>query len=282
MSEKIQLANKTILIAETQPFLRAILVDILRNIGISNIHTAGSCPEAITQVRTWLPDAIILDWHLKDGSGMKLAQWVRKSAESPNPEIPMVIITGDTSQEKILHARDCGIDEIIIKPVVPKAVISRVKTIFAAKRDFVSSYSFIGPDRRRRKPSGYKGKKRRLKDTTDSPQTEMENEIFALCEEIEMQLPLLDTKDRASVMRLYLVCQNLWDKTIQVENDYLEAAAKSMFNYIQGTGISGKLRIAVINHHLQAIFDLKNKEKAHGADPSALIEELNHSIAQRM
>ena len=110
----------------------------------------------------------------------------------------------------------------------------------------------------------------------------MENEIFALCEEIEMQLPLLDTKDRASVMRLYLVCQNLWDKTIQVENDYLEAAAKSMFNYIQGTGISGKLRIAVINHHLQAIFDLKNKEKAHGADPSALIEELNHSIAQRM
>jgi len=280
MAGLAQLSTKTILIAETQPFLRSILVDILRNIGISKIHTASSCPEAITQVRAWMPDAIILDWHLKDGSGAELANWVRKSPDSPNQEVPIVIVTGDTSQEKILHARDCGIDEIIVKPVVPKAVISRVKMLFAAKREFVSSQNFIGPDRRRKKLSAYKGRKRRLKDTTSNLTMEMESEIFALCREIELQLPMLDTQNRDSVMRLYLVSQNLWNKTIEVKNCCLEAAARSMFNYIQGTGISGNLKTSVISHHLQTIANLQLKAQNRESDPAIVIKKINQMTSQ--
>ncbi len=268
------ISAKSVLVAETQPFLRSILVDILRNIGISKIHTASSCPEAVSQIQTWLPDAIILDWQLKDGSGVTLANWVRKSPDSPNPELPIVIVTGDTAQENILKARDCGIDEIIVKPVVPKSVISRIKILLSSKRGFVNSPSFVGPDRRRRKSDNYNGRKRRLKDTLEDPAIEME--IFALCREIERQIPLLDIEDRASVMRLYMVSQSLWDKAIAAKNCCLEAAAKSMFNYIQNTGISGKLEIAVIKNHLQAIADLQNQTQNRETDPSIILEKIEN------
>jgi DNA-binding response OmpR family regulator len=282
MSAGIEISNKTILVAETQPFLRSIIVDILRNIGVTKIHTAGSCPEAVTQIRTWLPDAIILDWDLKDGTGTKLAQWVRKAKNSPNSEIPIVIVTGDTSQEKILEARDCGIDEIIVKPVVPRAVISRVHLLFEAKREFVSSHTFTGPDRRRRKNTNYKGSKRRLKDASTAIGQGLTKSTMNLCKKIQLSLDDLDTKNRDDVMDLYNLAQSLWQDASDGDHSSLETIGKSMMAYIQAVGISGKLAKSVISKHIDAIEQLKAAADSGAKEPTKLLNELQKLVSRQM
>ncbi|PHR60036.1 MAG: hypothetical protein COA47_08270 [Robiginitomaculum sp.] len=276
------LSAKTILVAETQPFLRSIIVDILRNIGITKIHTAGSCTEAVTQIRTWLPDAIIMDWNLKGGTGVKLANWIRTGNNSPNLELPIVIVTGDTAHEKILEARDCGIDEIIVKPVVPKAVISRVKLLFMAKRDFVSSHSFIGPDRRRRQNGNYKGSKRRLKDASENVATSIDAAFLAQADQIQSLLKEMNVNDRGAVMTLYRASQTLWEDAAEHEDNHLEEIAKSLIGYVQAMGASGKLEIKVIAKHIDAIHQLKDLIEQGNTDPSSMLNELKKHVADQV
>ncbi len=282
MTGNTTLSAKTILVAETQPFLRSIIVDILRNIGITKIHTAGSCAEAVTQIRTWLPDAVIMDWNLKGGTGVKLADWIRTGKNSPNPELPIVIVTGDTSQEKILEARDCGIDEIIVKPVVPKAVISRVKLLFMAKRDFVSSHSFIGPDRRRRENENYKGSKRRLKDASENVSTSIDVGFLAKADKIQSLLKEMDVNDRGSVMNLYRASQDLWEEAAEQEDNHLEEIAKSLVGYVQAMGASGKLDTKVVAKHIVAIHRLNDLIEQGNTDPSSMLNKLKMHVTDQI
>lgn len=284
MTAPIPYPDKTVLVAATEPFLRSIIADILRNSGMNKIQTAGGVPEAIEQIRTWLPDVIILDWTLAKGGGEHLARWIRADKDSPNPQLPIVMVTGDTSQETILNARDAGIDEIIVKPVVPKAVASRVNIVLRARRSFVQSHDFVGPDRRRRALDGYKGRKRRMTDKSlDSLEgaESFSTRIQKIAEDMHVCLNNIDTRDRDSVMRLYKLAENFWEEAQELENAPLETIGQSMITYIQAVGISGRMETGVLERHLDAFEGLRSQGHSHAATTPALIE-LRNLVSERV
>lgn len=279
MSTSTFLYTKTILVAETQPFLRSIIIDILRNAGITKIKTAGSCPEAKIQITTFLPDAIVMDWSLKGGTGAELVNWIRNSKQSPNTQIPIAIITEGGAKEEILLARDRGVDEIIIKPVVPKILLSRVNLLFTAKRAFVKNHTFVGPDRRRKINQQFKGPNRRQENSSQITGLGANPQILNQCKTIQQSLNGLDVHDRDSVMALYQQSQKLWNEAISIGNDPLEEITRSMFTYIQAMGISGNLERDIVTKHLQAVQKLKNMEQENNTQPTQLLNELKSLIA---
>ncbi|VAV91551.1 hypothetical protein MNBD_ALPHA06-1141, partial [hydrothermal vent metagenome] len=257
MPNRNKLAEKSILVVESQEFMRTIIVDILRTIGFKKIETARNLDDGKLQMKTWLPDVVFCDAEIGAGNGLKFVAWIRTSKDSPNPKIPIIYVTGDRAQEQILAARDTGVNEIIIKPIVPQAVISRLKTVLVNERAFIQSHTFVGPDRRRNRNRTYNGGKRRLQDTSETETASIDESsretILQGVDAILTDLPHIDVKNRTLVMTLYRKSESLWQLSHATGDDDLDVVSQSLIKYIQAVGISGLLKPELVRLHLEAV-----------------------------
>jgi DNA-binding NtrC family response regulator len=74
--------------------------------------TATSLKEARSEIGKLVPDVLLIDLHLPDGSGLEL---VKEFEESPGPEI--VLITGHGTIETAVEAMRHGASDYLVKPV---------------------------------------------------------------------------------------------------------------------------------------------------------------------
>jgi DNA-binding response OmpR family regulator len=85
---------------------------------------------------------------------------VRTAEDSPNPFLPIIMMTGHTERHRIFRARDSGVTEFLAKPITAKQLLMRLTNIIENPRPFVRARGYFGPDRRRRS-EGYQGPERR-------------------------------------------------------------------------------------------------------------------------
>jgi CheY-like chemotaxis protein len=84
-------------------------------------------------------------------NGASFVRCLRRSKYSPAPFVPVIMLTGPTLPNHILYARDAGVNEILMKPLLAEDLAERITEIIENPRDFVTSNSYRGPDRRRKK-----------------------------------------------------------------------------------------------------------------------------------
>ncbi len=149
------------LVVDDNQHMRALTGAILQALGMKNVYKASSGEEAWELLRTHPCDLVFLDWVLEGMSGVELTRKIRTSPESPNAFIPIVMLTGHTSIEKVHAARDAGANEFLAKPVSSKAIIGRLISVIEHPRAFVRTKSYFGPCRRRRRDESYEGPERR-------------------------------------------------------------------------------------------------------------------------
>jgi DNA-binding response OmpR family regulator len=93
-------------------------------------------------------------------SGVDLVRMLRGDPLSPNPFVPVIMLTGHTSPEHVRQARDAGVNEFIAKPVSVKTMMSRLAAVIEHPRPFVRTSRYFGPCRRRRQDE-HQGPERR-------------------------------------------------------------------------------------------------------------------------
>jgi DNA-binding response OmpR family regulator len=81
---------KTILIVENEPLIAMDVESMLTSMGVSRVHHALTCGDALDWIDANDPDIAILNLHLRDGPGSVVAE---RLAER---RIPFVVYTGDT------------------------------------------------------------------------------------------------------------------------------------------------------------------------------------------
>ncbi len=96
--------------------------------------------------------------------GVDFVRLVRTANDTPNPYVPIIMLTGFTEMRRVTEARDAGINEFLAKPVSAKAIYQRLATIIDNPRPFVRSKTFFGPDRRRQNLGPPRGMAERRKD----------------------------------------------------------------------------------------------------------------------
>ncbi len=74
---------------------------------------------------------------------------LRRSLDSPNRMIPILLLTARNDPHDIRAARDAGVSEYLIKPFSAKTLLERVHAVVEDPRSFILSKNFVGPDRRR-------------------------------------------------------------------------------------------------------------------------------------
>jgi DNA-binding NtrC family response regulator len=152
------------LLVDDNQHMRVLLGEILRAIGVREIIEAGDGREALRSLRAYPIDIVMTDLAMEPVSGIEFVRLVRNSPESPRPMVPVIMITGHATLQRVAEARDAGVTEFLGKPVTARGVIDRVTRVVEHPRPFVRSPTYFGPDRRRRDDPHHRGPFRRASD----------------------------------------------------------------------------------------------------------------------
>ncbi|HMH65309.1 MAG TPA: response regulator [Rhizomicrobium sp.] len=150
-----------VLVVDDNAHMRKLVVTILQAFGVVQVYEADGGDRAWAILRESNPDVVVLDWVMEGMSGLDLVGMIRSNAATPNPFVPVIMLTGHTSLEYVSQARDAGVNEFIAKPVSIKTMMSRLVSVIEHPRPYVRTTGYFGPCRRRRGAEEYAGPERR-------------------------------------------------------------------------------------------------------------------------
>lgn len=153
-----------VLMVEDNQHMRSIINAILKGAGIRNVREAREGAEALDIIKQFPADLALVDYNMDPIDGVEFTRMLRNAADSPNPYLPIIMITGHSERSRVIEARDAGVNEFVVKPLTARALLSRLDSIIVKPRPFIRCKSFFGPDRRRISDQGYKGPFRRTTD----------------------------------------------------------------------------------------------------------------------
>ncbi|MEK9753213.1 MAG: response regulator [Rhodospirillaceae bacterium] len=144
------LRDVTILIVDDQEFILSLVREMLRVLGAETILEAKDGGEAWEVLQRNPIDMMLVDWYMKPMDGIALVKKIRNDKQSPNPYLPIIMMSGYSERLRIIKARDPGINEFVVKPLSAKALFGRIVNVIEHPRQFVRTDTFFGPDRRRK------------------------------------------------------------------------------------------------------------------------------------
>lgn len=141
--------KSTVLVVDDNDFFRKLLDTMLRAFRVGNIIQCTDGESAFFEIKKSEIDCVITDWRMGPTDGLALARMIRTLPESPRPDMPIILCTAYTELDRILDARDAGVNEILVKPVSASHLYNKLAAGLFEPREFVSVATYIGPDRRR-------------------------------------------------------------------------------------------------------------------------------------
>jgi DNA-binding response OmpR family regulator len=117
---------KRILVVEDDDGTRALLQDLLFSAGYE-VSTATDGPEALSRIqRSGLPNLALIDLGLPTMHGFTLCERIKRMGD-----VPIIILTGEDSEEAIVFAIHRYADDYITKPFNRREVVARIQRVLS-------------------------------------------------------------------------------------------------------------------------------------------------------
>lgn len=150
-----------ILVLEKHVLIRKLLTDVFREFGVPTVQSTPEPDKAWMFFQQFPADIILCDW-CPELDGMDFLRRVRQDPDTPNPCVPVIVVTANTELRHVTTARDNGMTESLAKPISARTIYQRICNVIEGSRPFVRANDFFGPDRRRRGAGeGHMGQDRR-------------------------------------------------------------------------------------------------------------------------
>ncbi len=161
MSSRYDLSLLSVLVVDDNGHMRALVKSILHALGVKEVRDVSDAVDAFRELQYFAADVIIVDWNMEPIDGIEFTRLVRTAKDSPNPFVPIIMLSGHTELFRVSQARDSGINEYLAKPISAKSLYGRILSIIGNPRPFIRSNHYFGPDRRRRDDGPPNGIERR-------------------------------------------------------------------------------------------------------------------------
>jgi CheY-like chemotaxis protein len=284
------LAALKVLVVDDNANVQRLISDVLRAGGVGQVETAEDGVRARAMLARWDPDIVFSDWSMPVMGGLELTRSIRRAAvhgdpRIPNPEVPVIIVTGHRSEADVEMARMAGVNEFVIKPFTPASLLSRIQLVLTRPRPFIVSEHYIGPDRRRRVELSYSGPLRRM---SDPEEVADELERTATRETISVELQALRSLiaarggvDRDTLKMTYRVMQHTSFRARQVRNQMVDRASTLLMEYVDAMGGPEHCKAEVLDLHFQAISTLIDPTTDDIDEGAKLVAHLSAVVRQK-
>jgi DNA-binding NarL/FixJ family response regulator len=115
-----------IVVVDDHPIYRRGLVGVLEAGGLAVVGVAEGVDEAMEVVEATLPDAVLADLYLSDGSGIALVRRV----VARHPGIRIVVLTVSHDANEMLAAVRAGADGFLNKDQAPERLVRALEGVF--------------------------------------------------------------------------------------------------------------------------------------------------------
>ncbi|NJL07128.1 MAG: response regulator [Methylacidiphilales bacterium] len=146
------LQNVSVLVVDDNAFMRKLIRNILTNIGVKTTLEAADGLAGIEAIRMFAPDIVVVDWEMPMLNGAEMVRIVRSPGVFPQPDVPIIMLTGHVERWRIVEATRLGVHEFLKKPVSGKALLERIVSILMQPRPMVQIGDYYGPEPRRAVP----------------------------------------------------------------------------------------------------------------------------------
>lgn len=150
-------------VADDQKSSRDIVTEILRSVGMRDIRHADDGAVALQLIDIRPASFLVLDLEMPY-DGAKTLRQLRRSETRSCAQTPTIMMTALAIRSNVEAMRDAGANEIVVKPLTTAKLVGRIQAMLLHPRPFVTSSSYVGPERRRPNSQPYLGPLRRESD----------------------------------------------------------------------------------------------------------------------
>lgn len=129
-----------ILVVEDDQLMVQMIEAMLRQQGFTT-SSVQSGADAIDRLDIYEYDLVLLDLHLKDGSGLT----VLRHARAQGIRFPFMILSGDIDLKSKVAALDAGADDYLTKPFRIEELVARIQAIVRRSQGIKSGKLRVGP-----------------------------------------------------------------------------------------------------------------------------------------
>lgn len=137
-----------VLVVDDEYYSRKVIRTLLTSIGVIHIHDAENGANGLDAVRRVGPDVVLVDWEMPGMDGAAFAKAVRMPGGFPQPNVPMIMLTGHSERWRVLEAMRLGVNEYLLKPVSTKMLLDRLVATLTRPRPILKAGRYYGPEPR--------------------------------------------------------------------------------------------------------------------------------------
>jgi two-component system KDP operon response regulator KdpE len=112
-----------VLVVDDDPGIQRLIDRRLRETG-ADVIIADTAGDAFQLYGERMPDLVMVDLNLPDGSGLGLVQQLRAAGD-----VPIIVVTANTEERSLVACLDAGADDYVTKPFRSAELLARVRSV---------------------------------------------------------------------------------------------------------------------------------------------------------
>jgi len=134
---------REVLVVEDEPDIRRLVVLHLERDGF-RCRTAATGTDALREVKTAVPDLVVLDLMLPELDGLEVCRRLRRDPGTAS--VPIIMLTAKSDEVDRVVGLEVGADDYVAKPFSPKELVARVRAVLRrAHPDQATPVMSVGP-----------------------------------------------------------------------------------------------------------------------------------------
>lgn len=147
--DKFAFDQVDILVIDPDRVVRSAIRNVLIDNGFRQVTMGTGMADITMKLRIGMPDLLISDIHLEDGDFNQFVYKLRHHAIGTNPFLPVIATAWSPTTNDVRAIVQSGADDMITKPLSAGQILQRITTLIKARKPFVVTSGYIGPDRRK-------------------------------------------------------------------------------------------------------------------------------------
>jgi two-component system chemotaxis response regulator CheY len=143
------LSELKVLIVDDSALVVSLLRRVLTGMNIREVLGVADGEAGLAALARIRPDLVFADRAMMPFDGLEFVRRVRRLPDDALSRTPVVMITNPAEEHRVQLARDTGVNAVLVEPISPPAVMSRVLQVLSDARGLGGSPASAGPARRR-------------------------------------------------------------------------------------------------------------------------------------
>jgi CheY-like chemotaxis protein len=157
----IDLSQLTVMVIDDSRYARSFMKSALQSFGVRTVVEAADGPSGLQMLAGQKVDLMLVDHDMDPMDGIAFTRFVREGHLPGCKDVPIIMVSGFAEMDKVMEARNAGVNEFLVKPVSAESMFRRIRNALINPRPFVDVAVYSGPCRRSVEREVPKGMERR-------------------------------------------------------------------------------------------------------------------------